>query len=180
MPLNVFSVNCLKVQQQLVAKHEKVAQHMLTFFASRVGEAAQVFADKYEAIERNLRKPVTNIEQLSAMEEYMKEVPKLLDENVRTSWLEDTRVRSSESESVVSRQSWRLAFCVAWLVARRHPSPRARLPPIPPADGHRPTCPPPASTRATPTSALIIIFAAPFLLSLLGAYRRPTRPTTCW
>ena len=80
MPINLFVVNCKKVQQQLVDKHNKIADHMLNMFASRVGEAALSFTQKYETIERKLHKPVTNIEQLSDMEEYMKDVPKLLEE----------------------------------------------------------------------------------------------------
>ena len=78
--LGIFKINCKKVKHFIVTKHEKFAQQFLDFFAEKVGEAARSYTAKYDKIYQHLCKRISNIEELTEMEQYMEDVPNLTKE----------------------------------------------------------------------------------------------------
>lgn len=75
-----FGINCQGVREHLVEKKTSIVGLLRDLVAAYPQRMAKAITDKYEAIEKMLKTPATNVEEVSDRREYMATVPRAVDE----------------------------------------------------------------------------------------------------
>lgn len=78
--IGLFQVNCSSIKDMLINKHRAVAGRLQSFLVTQARTITNQVADEAMQISRELSKNPTNIEQLTALKQYMAKVPAKLED----------------------------------------------------------------------------------------------------